>query len=299
MTDDTANNLPRSRDLIGIGYILLSGIGVACLPTTARLAYESGSDAYTVAFARGVLATLILAALAMLTRQRLHLPRPLLRPSLIAGVAGALFVYGIYLAIRSTHISLVLLIVYLFPITLALFEHFRGSIRLAPAQWAWGFTACLGMAFILGLRFDQIDPLGIALAALAMVSVILITLVNVRVTQETGSLVSNFYMTLWGAIIFGIVLLAIGDFREPQTLLGWFSLVGNGIAYCVTWVAFFAGARILGASRASMISLSEPALAALFAWLVFGENYSPAQWCGFALVLASIMRFEKQARTPA
>jgi drug/metabolite transporter (DMT)-like permease len=299
LSDISANIDPPSREWIGIGFILLSGIGVACLPTTARLAYESGSDAWTVAFARGILATLILAALVTLTRQRLRLPRRLLGHSLVAGVAGATFVYGIYLAIRSTHISLVLLIVYLFPISLALYEHLRGSTRLAPAQWAWGLTACLGMAFILGLRLDLLDLPGIALSVLAMISVIVITLVNVRVTRETGSLVSNFYMTLWGAIIFGIVLLAIGEFREPQTPLGWISLAGNGIAYCVTWVAFFAGARILGASRASMISLSEPALAALFAWFVFGENYSPAQWCGFALVLASIMLFEKQARQTA
>lgn len=299
MTDNPAKIIPRSRDLIGIGYVLLSGVGVACLPTTARLAYESGSDAFTVAFARGVLATLILAALVSLSGQRLHLPRELLRPSLVAGVAGATFVYGIYLAIRTTHISLVLLIVYLFPIVLALYEHCRGSLRLGPAQWAWGSLACLGMAFILGLRFEQIDPAGIALAILAMISVIVITLVNFRVTQTTGSLVSNFYMTLWGALIFGAVLFAIGEFRAPQTSLGWISLAGNGVAYCVTWVAFFAGARILGASRASMISLSEPALAALFAWFVFGENYTLAQWCGFALVLASIIQFEKRAQQKA
>ena len=296
MTDDPAKITPRPRELLGVGYLLLSGIGVAFLPTTARLAYESGSDAYTVAFARGVLATLILAALVALTRQRFYLPRQLLLPSLVAGLAGALFVYGIYFAIRSTHISLVLLIVYLFPITLALYEHSRGSIRLSPAQWAWGLLALLGMGFILGLRLEQIDPAGVALSALAMVSVIVITLTNVRITQTTGSLVSNFYMTLWGAAIFAAVLLFVGDFREPQSLLGWLSLAGNGIAYCVTWVAFFAGARILGASRASMISLSEPALAALFAWLVFGENYTLAQWCGFALVLGSIVMFEKQAR---
>ena len=196
MTEQTETRPPRARELIGIGYILLSGIGVACLPTTARLAYQSGSDAYTVAFARGLLATLILAALVLLTGQRLHLPRSLLRQSLVAGAAGALFVYGIYLAILSTHISLVLLIVYLFPIALAVYEHARGKLRLEPAQWAWGILALVGMACILGLRFDQIHPGGIAFATLAMVSVIVITLVNHEVTLATGSLVSNFFMTL-------------------------------------------------------------------------------------------------------
>jgi DME family drug/metabolite transporter len=75
--------------------------------------------------------------------------------------------------------------------------------------------------------------------------------------------------------------------------------MGNGVAYCISWVAFFSGARILGATRASMITLFEPALAALFAWIIFGENFTPLQWLGFGVVLAALFLFEKMARRKA
>ncbi len=52
----------------------------------------------------------------------------------------------------------------------------------------------------------------------------------------------------------------------------------------VAWVAFFSGARILGATRASMLTL--------VAWLIFGETFSALQWVGFATVLLSLLMFE-------
>jgi drug/metabolite transporter (DMT)-like permease len=60
----------------------------------------------------------------------------------------------------------------------------------------------------------------------------------------------------------------------------------------VAWVAFVPGARILGAIRASMLTLVEPPTAALVAWLIFGETFNALQWVGFATVLLSLLMFE-------
>lgn len=286
-----------SSNTVGVAFTLLSGVGVIFLPTTAKLAYESGSNLITVAFARGVIATLLLLLAVLLIRQSLRLPRALLRPSLIAGVGGAIFVYGIYGAINTINISLAVLILYLYPIVLAIYEHLIGSIRVSKAQWLWGLAACCGLALILGVKLDQTSLVGVALAMLAMLASVLITVTNVKVAASVGSLVSNLYMSLWGTLIFSLVLLMAGEFQAPRDPSGWIALLGNGAAYCVAWVAFFSGARILGATRASMITLVEPPMAALVAWLVFGETFSALQWVGFATVLVSLLMFEMLART--
>jgi drug/metabolite transporter (DMT)-like permease len=285
-----------SRNTIGVAFTLLSGVGVIFLPTTAKLAYESGSNLITVAFARGVIATLLLLLVALAVRQSLRLPRALLRPSLIAGIGGAIFVFGIYGAINTINISLAVLILYLYPIVLAIYEHLSGSIRISNAQWFWGLAACCGLALILGVKFEQISLVGVALAMLAMLASVLITVTNVKVAASVGSLVSNLYMSLWGMIIFSLVLLLAGELQAPRDPTGWAALLGNGAAYCIAWVAFFSGARILGATRASMITLVEPPMAALVAWLVFGETFNALQWVGFATVLVSLLMFEMLAR---
>ena len=45
-----------------------------------------------------------------------------------------------------------------------------------------------------------------------------------------------------------------------------------------------------------MITLIEPPMAAMFAWFIFGETFTPLQWVGFAVVLAALVMFEKLAR---
>lgn len=291
----SSSPLPKSTSK-GYVYMALSATGVIFLPTTAKLALQSGSDVLSVAFARGIVATLILLLVAILASQKLPLPRRLLLPSLLVGLASALFVYGMYGAILTINISLALLILFLFPMIIAAWEHLTGISQLRPAQWLWAFIAIAGMALILGIKYDQISFVGVALATMAMLASVVITLVNTRIVNTTGSLVANMYMSLWTLLLFGLAILVFGKITPPQTALGWSAMIGNGVAYCVSWVAFFSGASILGATRASMITLFEPALAALFAWLIFGENFSLVQWFGFAVVLTSLFMFEKLAR---
>ncbi len=286
---------PVQRDAIGIGFVMLSGLGVIFLPTTAKFAYLDGSNVLTVAFTRGTIAVALLALIAVVMRLSFTMPRGLLRSSLVAGTAQAIFVYGVYAAINSINISLALLILYIYPIVLAIHQHRRGVIRVRPVQWLCALFTGAGLILILGVRFEQISLTGVSLALMAMLATVVITLTNHRVTATLGSLVSNFYMSFWSLAIFTLMLLLIGDFAQPQTALGWSALVGNGFAYCLAWVAFFAGARILGATRASMLSLVEPPAAALGAWLLFGETYTPLQWFGFFIVLLALFGFEKLA----
>jgi drug/metabolite transporter (DMT)-like permease len=287
---------PVQRDAIGVAFVLLSGLGVIFLPTTAKFAYIDGSNVLTVAVARGIIGLVLLALVAVAMDLSFRMPRDLLRSSMLAGVAQAFFVFGILAAITSINISLVLLILYLYPIVLAIHQHRRGTIRVHPAQWFCALVTACGLALILGVRFEEISLLGISLATMAMLATVVITITNHRVTETLGSLVSNFYMTAWSLLIFVLMLLLVGEFAQPRSTLGWVALVGNGVAYCIAWVAFFAGARILGATRASMLTLLEPAAAAFGAWVLFGETYTPLQWCGFFVVLAALFGFEKLSR---
>ena len=271
-------------------------MGVIFLPTTAKIAYLAGSDVLTVAFMRGFIAAIILASIALLTGKALTLPRGLVVNSVIVGLAGVTFVYGMLAAITSINISLAVLILYLYPLIVAAYEHFNGKIELQLSQWVWAFVACLGLALILSVKFEVSNVSGVLLAFLAMVSAVVITITNVKVVDACGSLVANLHMTLWGMIFFSIALFGFGEFLKPQTTIGWAGLLGNGIAYCIAWVSFFAGAKIIGATRASMITLTEPLVAAFVAWLIFNETFTLLQWCGFAVVIMALYMFEHGAR---
>jgi drug/metabolite transporter (DMT)-like permease len=53
--------------------------------------------------------------------------------------------------------------------------------------------------------------------------------------------------------------------------------------------AFFAGLRVTGASRASIISTLEPAVTVVLAGLVLSDTISTGQLAGGALILAAVL----------
>jgi drug/metabolite transporter (DMT)-like permease len=79
------------------------------------------------------------------------------------------------------------------------------------------------------------------------------------------------------------------------TLLGGFVLLGTAIPV----LSFIMGLRLIGASRAAILSTFEPASTVVLAVLLLGESGSPLQYVGGALVLASVIALEGPGWRPA
>jgi drug/metabolite transporter (DMT)-like permease len=54
------------------------------------------------------------------------------------------------------------------------------------------------------------------------------------------------------------------------------------------FLLLFEGIRLIGADKASLITLLGPAVTLLAAWLILDERLVLLQWSGFALVLAGM-----------
>jgi drug/metabolite transporter (DMT)-like permease len=78
-------------------------------------------------------------------------------------------------------------------------------------------------------------------------------------------------------------------------LLGGFVLLGTAIPV----LTFIMGLRLIGASRAAILSTFEPASTVVLAVLILGESGSPLQYVGGALVLASVIALEGPGWRPA
>ncbi len=284
--------LRGDSEAVGIAWLLLSSLLVAFLPNTAKLAYAGGSNAATLLLLRGFIGVGLLGLALVLAGKSISLPRWLILPSLLAGAGAAGFVYGFYNAIVTIEVGLAMLIVYIYPVLIGLYEHVLGRMRIGVFWAGWSVVALSGLALTLAADLASFDPTGFAFAALGMLSITLATLVNMSLVREVGVLRSNFYLTLWTLPIFAGALLLSGDPQLPTTGLGWLGVVGNGTAATAAWITFVMGAKIIGAARASMITIVEPLLAAGMAFLLFGEWLSALQWTGFAVVLVALFALE-------
>jgi drug/metabolite transporter (DMT)-like permease len=83
--------------------------------------------------------------------------------------------------------------------------------------------------------------------------------------------------------------------RWPASASGWAAVIAIGLACTVLPIlAFFAGLKRVGPSRASILSTLEPVVTVALAWMALDEALSFAQLAGGALVLASAARLSSR-----
>ncbi|MGE0724384.1 MAG: DMT family transporter [Alphaproteobacteria bacterium] len=98
---------------------------------------------------------------------------------------------------------------------------------------------------------------------------------------------------LWSTLATAVAVLPMaalsGEPFLPRTAAGWSVLLGLAILSHALGQGLIAHALAhLPAGFSALSLLSEPVLAALFAWLWLGERLGPLQWIGGAIVLAGI-----------
>ena len=96
----------------------------------------------------------------------------------------------------------------------------------------------------------------------------------------------------------GFILPLGFEMHLPLTKTGIFAILANGVFYISSWVLFFKGASIIGATRSSMLACIEPLFAALLAIILLKQILSFSEWIGFFIVLTAIYTFEKNSAKP-
>lgn len=93
---------------------------------------------------------------------------------------------------------------------------------------------------------------------------------------------------------FVIIGAARGDLMVPQTASAWAILLCIGVfATAIPVVAFFAGLKRIGASRAGIISTAEPPVTVALGATLFAEPITTATVLGGTLILAGVVVLER------
>ena len=115
-----------------------------------------------------------------------------------------------------------------------------------------------------------------------------------EIADKIGSTLLNFYICLFGLFVLLAVILLHSNItiRVPMTHKGIFAIVSNGFFFILSWVLYFQGAKLIGATRASFLACLEPLFAALLAILLLGQLLTVKEWFGFLIILSSVLIFE-------
>ena len=259
--------------------LLAGGCAIAFAPIFVRLA-DTGPVAS--AFWRCALAVPVLWSWVLLKGER--------------GVAAGLFFasdLGVWhFSILYTSVANSTVLANLAPIFVTLAGWILWRRKVTRTFLVGMFVAIAGMFVLVGPNFAAGGrPLvGDALGALTAVFYAGYFLA-IKIARDAGA--STARLMAWSTTITALVLLPIAAaFPQPfwpSGAAGWWVLVGLALVTQVLGQGLIAYAFAhLPASLSSVSLLIQPVMAALFAWLLFGEAIGAAQYLGGAIVLAGI-----------
>ncbi len=284
---------PSTRDsIVAALLMLLCASAVAIMPNSAKLTYQEGSNSETVLFLRSLTGVILLGMYLAATGGVFRIPASLFWTAALASLSAALMTWTWYEAINYLDISLSVLIIFAHPLIVAFYYHFTGVSLLTNFRVFWGAAAFVGLAFALSVDLANVSLTGVALSGVSALFATTLLISMVRINDQVGGITTNFHLALWSLVLFSVLLAATGSLQLPTTGLGWATGIGNGFAYVTAYVSFLGAARLVGGSRASMLSFLEPIATILLAAALFGERLSPAQWGGVALVAMGLVAME-------
>jgi drug/metabolite transporter (DMT)-like permease len=245
---------------------------------------------------RLTLTTLILSGAAFYARQ--HLPRG--RRFRLHLAAGAML-HGLYLTLSWWAVNngmpagIMSLMGSLQPLMVAVASVLFLGDRLHGRAWGGLAIAIFGVGCVLLPAIERSGAGGITLwpvvaSMMAVLGMAGGTLIQRGAIAGDGIAISGAVQNAGGAMVAIAATLFVGEYRWDGAPILWLGLgwsvlgLSAGGLSLLVWLV-----RHQGPTRMSMLLLLVPPLAAIEAWLLFGEILGPMQLVGFALALGGVM----------
>ena len=153
---------------------------------------DAGASLAILLLTRCIIGCVFLIPIATLQGERLVVARQHLGAVLLASAFGVGMIAGLYGAVRLMDVGLAILILYMYPVGIALAGHLRGTERLTAAQWAALASVTGGLALLSADSLRGGHMLGIGLSLAAMVCAMMFTMLSGHLAREIGASSVNF-----------------------------------------------------------------------------------------------------------
>lgn len=299
---------PGSASRLGYLLVALSAAFAAANGVFGRLLIQTGFTPEAVAAIRIYGAAILLAFIA--ARYVRRLTRKGLLVLVWFGVVGFVIGQGAYFqAIAEIDVAIVLVIVFLAPLVVAIYERIHLGVALPLYAYLAILLAIVGIALAVfggGKGLGALSIVGLAFAILAMSTYAVNVIVATRLPRDITPLGNTGLSLIAGAVVWIAIVppwaLPFGSLDDPAVFDGRFGFtIPAWVAAAVVvlmgsvgvYAAWVGGTALVGAGASSMVGMIEPVLAAILAWTLLAQALSPLQAFGIAITVGAILTVER------
>ena len=286
---------PANRSAAGVALVVGSACCFGTLGVFGKLAYRLGLSTPQLLSYRFALAAVLLWLAASVIRQGLPSRRSLIGLAIMGGVGYVGQSASYFSALHFIPVSTTALLLYTFPVVVTLLATLLFHESLGLTKIGAVVLAFIGTMLVVQAQLQAAPPIGIVLGltSAAVYSGYILygsrLLPGIPPVSATATIVTAAAI-VWSGFAGATGQLAVSWTPSRLALLAGFVVVGTTIPI----LAFILGLRLVGPSRAAILSTFEPASSVLLAVLILGESANPIQYLGGAFILASVVVLEGQ-----
>ncbi|MER5319945.1 DMT family transporter [Streptosporangium roseum] len=272
----------------GVVATLVSAAAFGLMPVFAFYAYGTGMSVTTLLLLRFAIAAVVfLGWLGLRGRLGRLTGRQWATLALLGGGMYAAQSLLYFTAVQRIAPALAVLLLYLYPGLVSILSAVVERTRMSWSVVGPILVSLAGLTLVVGRLDAGLDLPGVLAAVGAAVAYAFYIVLGSRVSASLSPTVTTAYLTMFATGSFALLGLALGGLDLGFAPAGWGWAAAVAIVSTVLAIAlFFVGATTLGPVRASILSMLEPVVAVLAAWLLLGGALSWPQLAGGAVVLA-------------
>lgn len=281
----------------GILYIILSASAFGIMPILAKLSYRGGANTYSTLFLRFLFAAIMLFYYLKTKGISMKLTKKQSILILIIGVFGfTLTTSSLYMSYNYIGIGMASMIFYIYPSIVTILAYMVYKEKVDFRKIISLIISLMGIYILIDKTSVSFNIKGIILALIAAVLYSLYVLgASNKEFKNINSYVLTFYISCASATVMFIAAMTTNNFSIH---ISFYALVAilliAFISTVVALMAFLEGVRLIGPSKASILSTIEPIVSLILGIIILGEPISSRIIIGSIMIVLSVVILTKK-----
>jgi len=278
---------------IGFILILISAIGFGLMPIFATFAYADNLSVEVILLFRFLIAAIFMNIYVLLKHKSYPWGKSLIILVAMGGIGYSSQSFAYFSAVSLIGSSLTTVLFYIYPSLVLLLSIGLLKSKITKQDVIALIFTSFGLILAVGFQFNDINYLGVMFGIATAVIYAIYILVGAQTFKKVDTFVASTVIISSSAVLYIIVGVS-QDVVIPVSIDQWKWLFAIAIiSTMIAIVAFFAGLKLIGPVKASMLSTFEPIVTLFCAFWILNESMDIYQMFGALLVIIGALILAK------